>query len=124
MLADRSLAWLSSERLHLAADPDRCKHPQPNSVWSLDTYGRIGGSIAAPKGIRTSWEDQKTEATNLDPLDSETGPPTKEHAWTGPRPPTTYATDVQLGLHEGFQTNRTGAVYPHSCCLYCMCDMF
>jgi hypothetical protein len=33
MLADRSLAWLSSEGLHIAADSDRCRHPQANSPF-------------------------------------------------------------------------------------------
>ena len=35
MYADKSLAWLSSERLHPAAGSDRCRQPQPNSGWSL-----------------------------------------------------------------------------------------
>ena len=30
-------AWLSSERLHPAADSDRCRHPQKNTGWSLGT---------------------------------------------------------------------------------------
>jgi hypothetical protein len=34
---DRSLACLSSERLHPAADSDRSRHPQPNSGRSLGT---------------------------------------------------------------------------------------
>jgi hypothetical protein len=34
MLADRSMF---SERLHLAVDSDRYRHPQLNSGWSLGT---------------------------------------------------------------------------------------
>jgi len=35
-------------------------------------------------------------------LDSALPPtPTKEHAWAAPRPPCTYAADVQLGPHVG-----------------------
>ena len=34
---DSNLAWLPSERLHLAADSDRYRHPQPNSGQSLGT---------------------------------------------------------------------------------------
>jgi hypothetical protein len=42
-------SMLSSERLHPAADSDRCRHPQPNSGWSLETItGRIIGRIAGP----------------------------------------------------------------------------
>jgi hypothetical protein len=37
MLTDKSLAWLSSERFHLAADSDRHRDPQPNIGWSLGT---------------------------------------------------------------------------------------
>lgn len=37
MLADRSLAWLTSERLHSAADSDRCRDPQPNSRHSSES---------------------------------------------------------------------------------------
>jgi hypothetical protein len=28
-----------------------------------DYYGRIGGRIAAPKGIETLWEDQQNQLT-------------------------------------------------------------
>ena len=35
MLADKSLAQLSSERLHLAADGNGCRDPQPNVKWGL-----------------------------------------------------------------------------------------
>jgi hypothetical protein len=49
MLADRNM--LSFERLHTAADLDRCRHPQPNSEWSLGTLGKLGRRIAAQKGI-------------------------------------------------------------------------
>ena len=37
MLADRSLAWLSSERPYPPTDSDRVIHSQPNSGWSLGT---------------------------------------------------------------------------------------
>ena len=37
LLADRSLAWLSSESFHPVADSDRYRHPEPNSRWSLGT---------------------------------------------------------------------------------------
>jgi hypothetical protein len=63
MLADRSLALLSSERCHIPTDSDRGIHPQKNSGWSLKTYGKIGGSILAPKGIGTPQEDQQNQLT-------------------------------------------------------------
>jgi hypothetical protein len=37
MLADQSLAWLSSERFHPAFVSDGYRHPHPNSRWSLRT---------------------------------------------------------------------------------------
>jgi hypothetical protein len=36
MLADRSLAELSPEKLHPAADGNRCRDPEPNIRWSLE----------------------------------------------------------------------------------------
>jgi hypothetical protein len=54
---DRRLAGLSSERLHPAADSDKCLHSQINSGWSLGTQGRIRGRIAGPGG--DGWELHK-----------------------------------------------------------------
>ena len=61
MLADRSLAWLSSERLHPAADSDRYRHTKSNCGWSLGTHGRIGGRTVGPDGDRTPQEDQQSQ---------------------------------------------------------------
>jgi hypothetical protein len=48
MLTDRSLAWLSSERLHPAADSDECRDPEPNSGWSLGTLmEKLGKGLKA-----------------------------------------------------------------------------
>ena len=92
MLADRSLAWLSSERLHPAADSD--KHWMELGVSSR----KIGGRIVGPKGDRNST-GRPTESGPLELSESE--PPTKEHIWAGPRPPHTYVADVQLCLRVG-----------------------
>ena len=54
-------------------------------------YGRIGGRIAAPKGIGTPQEDQQSQLTLWL---SESEPPTKEHTQAGPKPPHTYVPDV------------------------------
>jgi hypothetical protein len=78
MLADRSVAWLSSEMFHPAADSDICRDPQPNMEWSLETLmEKLGGRIEGPE-----WDTNSTgrpiESTNLDPWGlSETKPPTK-----------------------------------------------
>jgi hypothetical protein len=40
MLADRNIAYLSSERLHPAADENRCRDLQPKIKWSP---GKSGG---------------------------------------------------------------------------------
>ena len=49
MLADRSIAQLSSERLHIAADSDRCRYPQPNTGWSLGTLKKELGKECEPQ---------------------------------------------------------------------------
>jgi hypothetical protein len=60
-----------------------------------DSYGRVGGRIAAPKGIQTEsinlaiWGSQRL---NHQP---------KEHKWTLTRPSGTNVANVQLGLHVG-----------------------
>jgi hypothetical protein len=63
MLADRSM--LSSEWLYPANDSDRYRHPQQQWLELGDSYGRIGGRIASPKGDRNST-GRPTESTNLD----------------------------------------------------------
>ena len=69
MLADRRK--LSSERFHPTADSDRCRHPQPNSRWSLRTLmEEWEEGLLALKGIETST-GRPTESTNLDPWDSQ-----------------------------------------------------
>jgi hypothetical protein len=60
MLAYRSLAWLSSERLHPAADSDRYRHPQPNDEWSLGILMKeLGEELRTPKGMGIPQEDQQ-----------------------------------------------------------------
>ena len=64
MFADRSLAWLSSERLHPAADSDRYRHPQPNSGWSLGTLmEELGEGLGDLEGLGTPQEDQQNQLT-------------------------------------------------------------
>jgi len=64
MLADRSLAWLSSERLHPASDSDRCRHPQPNSGWSSGTLmEEQEEGLWALKGMGTPQEEQQSQLT-------------------------------------------------------------
>ena len=54
MLGGRSPVWLSAERLHPAADSDRCKHPIIKQWMELgDSYGRIGRRV----------EDQQSQLT-------------------------------------------------------------
>jgi hypothetical protein len=63
MLTDRSLAWLSSERLYPAVDSDRCRHPFSNSGWSLGTLMEEQEDIAVPKTIETLPEVQQNQLT-------------------------------------------------------------
>ena len=53
---------------------------------------------------------KKTNKVNYsEPLGlTESEPPTKGHTWAGPRPPHTYAADVQLHLHAGLQQLEQG----------------
>lgn len=52
----------------LAADSDRCRHSQLDSEWRElgDSYRRIGGRFAGPKGDRNST-GRPIESTNSDP---------------------------------------------------------
>jgi hypothetical protein len=62
MLVDRSLLWLSSERLYPPADSDRCGHPFPNSRWSLGTLIKEqGGGLWALKEIETPQKVQQSQ---------------------------------------------------------------
>lgn len=54
MLADKSLAWFSFERLHPAGDSDA--EQQKECLELRGSYGRMGGRIAALKGIETPQE--------------------------------------------------------------------
>ena len=49
---DRSLAWLSSERLFLAADSDRCRYPQESMGNRLGTpMEELGEGLKELKGM-------------------------------------------------------------------------
>ena len=54
MLADRSLAQLSSERLYPAADRNRSREPQPNFGQNLETFmEELGEGLRGPEKIGT-----------------------------------------------------------------------
>jgi hypothetical protein len=77
------LAYLSSERLHLAADGD----PKPNIRWSSRVLLRAGARIEGSKGDRDST-GRPPESTDLNPSGLlETERVIKEQAWAGPNPP-------------------------------------
>lgn len=64
MLADRSQAWLSTERLHLGADSAKYRDPQQNIRWSLGALmEELGGWIEDTEG--DSSTGRPTEATGL-----------------------------------------------------------
>jgi hypothetical protein len=99
------LCYAHRQKSTSKADSDRCRDPQPNSRWRLETFiEELGEELWAPKEI-----GRPTESTNLGPWGTkETEPPSKEHIETGPRPrypspqpPHTHTADVQLGLHVG-----------------------
>ena len=68
-----------------------------------DSYARIGGRIAVPKGIELHRKTNKMNLPGLLGL-SECEISTKEHTLAGTRPSCTHVTDVQLGLHVGPKT--------------------
>jgi hypothetical protein len=60
MFTDKSLAWLSLERLHPAANSEMQK-PSVKQGWN--SYGRTGGRIKVSKGIGTLSEGQQGQLT-------------------------------------------------------------
>ena len=65
MLAVRNLAWLSSKRLHPAADGNRCKDPQSNARQTLGSLMEdLEEGLKNPKWERDSSK-RPTESTDL-----------------------------------------------------------
>ena len=79
-----------------------------------------GESIADSEGDRNYREDKQIRLTWILGL-SEFEPPTKGHAWFGPRPPCTYVADVKFGLHVSSQIIGMGATLE---VVAYMCDVF
>ena len=87
MLPDRNLVKLFSKKLHPAANGKRCRDSHPNIRRSWEDYRRIGRTEEPEEDMDSTR--RPTELTNLNPWGlPETEPPTKEHTWAGPRPPT------------------------------------
>jgi hypothetical protein len=63
MLSDRSLAYLSSERIHPAAVSDRCRQPQTNTGWRFGTHREELEKDGNPKGDMYSTGEQKSQLT-------------------------------------------------------------
>ena len=85
MLTDRSLAWLSSERLYqqlTETDADTAKHwPEVG-----DPYGRVRGRIEGAEGDFNPIGRPRV-STNLVPWELPvTKLSIKEHIWVGVRP--------------------------------------
>jgi hypothetical protein len=88
MLADRSLAKLSPERLHRAADGNRCRDSQSNIRQKLVSLRRVGNRIERAGGVKDTTR-RPTESTKLGPwVLTEAESPSKEYAGARPRPPT------------------------------------
>ena len=124
MLADRSLAQLSPERLHPSTDRNRCRDPQPNiSQSSGESCDRTGDRGEQARGAKDTTR-RPTESTSLGPWGlTETEPPTKEHTWARPSslpPPThthTHVAGMQFGLHASPSTTRVEGVPKSVACL-------
>ena len=76
---------LSPESLRPAADGNGCSEQQ---MEFSESCGRVGERIKGAGGVMDTTR-RPTESTKLGPWGlMETKPPTKEHVWLGPRPPT------------------------------------
>jgi hypothetical protein len=73
------------------------KHTATVKQWmELGNLWKNRRNDCCPQGDGNST-GRPTESTNLDTSElSETEPPTKEHTWAEPRPPTTYVADLSL----------------------------
>ena len=64
MLADRSLAQLSSERFHPTVDQNRYRDPQPNIRWSSGSLAEeLGVGLKNLEGTGIQKEDQESQLT-------------------------------------------------------------
>ena len=80
---DKSLAWLSSERL--CQQLTEQMQILATNHWVRDPYRRVSGRIERAEGNGNPIE-RTTVSTNLEPWElPETKLPTKEHTWVGPR---------------------------------------
>jgi len=112
MLIDRSLAWLSSERLQPAANRNRCRDPQPNIKWSLGRLlEELGDGLRNLEGIGIPQGSQQNKLTW--PLGvPETEPPTKEQAQAGP----SFSLHICI-RYEAWSPNNWSRSWPWLCCL-------
>jgi hypothetical protein len=100
-----SLASLSPERLHPAADGN---HSQTLG-WAPESCGSVGKRTERAGRVRdTTRALQSPTNQGLWEL-TETKPPTKDHVEPGPRPRFIFVTDVQLGLNLDPLTTGVGA---------------
>lgn len=83
MLANRILAELSSERIYLAADGNRCRYPQAKP-WTEggDSCGRVGERTEGPEADGNPT-GRPRESTNLDPWSAQklSHQPKYIHGW-------------------------------------------
>ena len=87
MLAYRSLAQLSSEKIHPATDGNRCRERQHQTQWR-ESCGRGRERIEGAGEVKNTTR-RPTELTNVGPWGlTETEPSTEGHGWTGTRSPT------------------------------------
>ena len=85
MLADRSLAWLSSERLYQQLTEQMQILTANHCTEIEEPYGRVRGRLEGAERDDNPI-GRPTVSTNLDPWElPETEPPTKEHTQAGLR---------------------------------------
>ena len=95
MLTDSDLTYLSSERLHIAGDRNRCRNPEPSIRQSLKNLVEELERLKDREGIGTYSTRRPTASTNLYPWELlATNPSTKEHTKAGPWHLHTYVANV------------------------------
>ena len=100
MVAERNLAQLFSERLHTAADRNRCRDPQLNIRWSpRNLVGELWKNLRDPEARGTLHEYLQNQHTWTPGSSQRLTTHQKNHTWVGLRLCCTYAADVQLCLH-------------------------
>jgi hypothetical protein len=117
MFADWSLAYLSSERLHVAPDQNRCRYSQPSIKYhSWNFVEELWEGLRNPKRTETPQEEKQSQLTltlggsqSLNhQLESKHGLDLETY---------TFVANMQFVLHADFSTTGADPVPEYVACL-------